>query len=104
MTMYPSTKLSLKLAHRVLRRLLVRINYLEVIRGIRILVTGDDLRGHPVRGPNKRVPPSHRTVQLSTHTKVHCTQNTVHSAAVQCRAVHVMLLTARIQSGPSGAF
>lgn len=46
--------------------------YLEVVRGVRVLIAGDDLRGHPVRCPDERVPSPHRPVQLGAHTKVHC--------------------------------
>lgn len=45
--------------------------YLEVIRGVGVLITGDDLGSHPVRRPDKRVSPAHRAVQLSAHAKVH---------------------------------
>lgn len=46
--------------------------YLEVVSGIGILIAGNDLRGHPVRRSNEGVSPAHRSVQLSTDTKVHC--------------------------------
>lgn len=57
--------------------------HLEVIRGLGVLVAGDDLRRHPVRRPDERVPPSHRAVQLSAHTKVHCQKYTQSTRKTQ---------------------
>lgn len=46
--------------------------YLEVVSGIGIFIAGNDLGGHPVRRSNEGVSPAHRSVQLSTDTKIHC--------------------------------
>lgn len=46
--------------------------YLEVVSGIRVFITGNDLRGHPVRRSDEGVPPAHRSVQLGADTKIHC--------------------------------
>lgn len=51
-----------------------RGHYPVVIGGVGVLVTGDDLRGHPIRCADEGVPAPHGPVQLSTHPKVHCTQ------------------------------
>lgn len=57
--------------------LLNDIKYISVLRfypviicSIRVLITSNDLRSHPVRGTNEGVSPPHRPIQLSTHTKV----------------------------------
>lgn len=46
--------------------------YSVVIRGIRVFITGDHLRCHPVRGTDERVPTPHRAVQLGTDPEVDC--------------------------------
>lgn len=51
------------------------LGHLEVVGGVRILFTGDDLRRHPIGRPDKSVPSSNGFVQLSRHTKVHCGAN-----------------------------
>lgn len=43
-----------------------------VVGGVRVLIAGDDLWGHPVRRPDEGVPPAHRPIQLSADAKVHC--------------------------------
>lgn len=45
-------------------------SYSVVVRGVWVLVTGDDLRSHPVRGPDEGVPPPDRPIQLSANAKV----------------------------------
>ena len=45
--------------------------YPVIVGGIRVLITGDDLGGHPVGGPDEGVPPAHRAVQLCAHPKIH---------------------------------
>lgn len=52
------------------RSLFPKPPHLEVISGVRVLVTGDDLRSHPVRCPDEGVPAAHRAIQLSAHSKV----------------------------------
>lgn len=47
------------------------VQYLKVVSGIRIFITSNDLRGHPVRRSNEGIPPAHCSVQLSTDTKIH---------------------------------
>lgn len=42
-----------------------------VVGGVGVLVTGDDLGGHPVRRPDEGVPPPHRPVQLGAHAEIH---------------------------------
>jgi len=61
--------------------------YLEVICGVRVLITGDDLGGHPVRRPDKGVPPPHRAVQLSTHAKVNYADAHTQGSVVCLRGV-----------------
>ena len=48
--------------------------YPVIVGGVRVLVTGNDLRGHPVWGAYERIPPPHGPVQLGTHPEVHCGQ------------------------------
>ena len=48
--------------------------YPVIVGGIRVLVTGDDLGGHPVWGAYERVPPPHGPVQLGAHSEVHCSR------------------------------
>ena len=48
--------------------------YPVIVGGVRVLVTGDDLGGHPVGGAYERVPPPHGPVQLGAHPEVHCGQ------------------------------
>ena len=43
-----------------------------IIGGVGVLVTGDDLGSHPVRGAYEGVSPAHGPVQLSTHAEIHC--------------------------------
>lgn len=45
-------------------------SYPVVIGGIRILVTGDNLRSHPIWGADESVSTSNSPVQLSTHSKI----------------------------------
>jgi hypothetical protein len=45
-------------------------SYSVVIGGVRVLITGDDLRSHPIRGAYECVSPSNCPVQLSTNTKI----------------------------------
>lgn len=45
-------------------------SYSVVIGGIWVLVTGDDLRSHPVGGAYERVSPPHSPVQLSAHSEI----------------------------------
>lgn len=44
--------------------------YPVIVGGIGVLVTGDDLGGHPVWGAYERVPPPHGPVQLGAHSEV----------------------------------
>lgn len=46
--------------------------HLEVIRGVWVLVAGDDLGCHPVRRPNECVSSSYRSVQLGRDAEIHC--------------------------------
>lgn len=48
-----------------------RVQYLEVVSGVRIFITSNDLRGHPVRRPNEGISSAHCSVQLSTDAKIH---------------------------------
>lgn len=45
-------------------------SYSVIICSIWVLVTGNDLGGHPIRGPDEGVSPPHRSIELSTHAKV----------------------------------
>lgn len=45
--------------------------YPVVVGGVGVLVTGDDLRCHPVGSADEGVPPAYGPVQLSTHAKIH---------------------------------
>lgn len=47
-------------------------SYPVIVRGVWVLVTGDDLGGHPVRGPDEGVSPPDGAIQLSAHTEVDC--------------------------------
>ena len=53
--------------------------HLEVVRGVGVLVTGDDLGRHPIRRPDESVPPSHCSVQLGRNTEVHCGAKHTHT-------------------------
>lgn len=53
--------------------------HLEVVRGVGVLVTGDDLGRHPIRRPDESVPPSHCSVQLGRNTEVHCGTKHTHT-------------------------
>lgn len=48
----------------------MRWSYSVVVRGVWVLVTGDDLGGHPVWRPDEGVPPAHCPVQLSADAEV----------------------------------
>ncbi len=47
-------------------------HYPVVVRGVWVLVAGDDLRSHPVRCPDEGVPAAHGSIQLSADAEVHC--------------------------------
>lgn len=71
--------------------------YLEVISGIGIFITGNDLGGHPVRRSNEGVSPAHRSVQLSADTKIHCGSEREQGIIVRLgtNLSNALLLTAR---------
>lgn len=46
------------------------INYPVVICGLGVLITGDDLRSHPIGSANEGVPSTNRLIQLCRHSKV----------------------------------
>lgn len=46
-------------------------SYSVIIGGIWVLITGDDLRSHPVGRAYERVSPADGPVKLSAHTKIH---------------------------------
>lgn len=46
-------------------------SYSVIVRGVWVLVASDDLRCHPIRGPDEGVPPPHCPVELGAHAKVH---------------------------------
>lgn len=46
-------------------------SYSVIIGGIWVLITGDDLRSHPVGRAYERISPADRPVKLSAHTKIH---------------------------------
>lgn len=62
--------------------------YPVIVGGIGVLVTGNDLRGHPVRGAYERVPPPHGPVQLGTHPEVHCGQGKEGKGTRVSKPVH----------------
>lgn len=45
-------------------------SYSVVVCGVWVLITGDDLRSHPVGCAYERISPSNRPVQLSAYTKI----------------------------------
>ncbi len=53
-----------------------------VIGGSGVLVAGNDLRRHPVRSANERVPLANGAVQLSRHAKVHCRGRDIDITAI----------------------
>lgn len=63
------------------------LKHLEVVGGLRVLVTGDDLWCHPVWRPNERVPPSYCPVQLGRNAKVHYRANTFSGYSPQFRVM-----------------
>lgn len=64
--------------------------YPIIIGGVRVLITGDDLWGHPVRGPNESVSSAHSAVQLSTHPKIHCRHGKGVSTSPFCSLPHFL--------------
>lgn len=62
--------------------------YPVIVGGVGVLVTGNDLRGHPVRGAYERVPPPHGPVQLGTHPEVHCGQRKEGKGTRVSKPVH----------------
>lgn len=49
-------------------------SYPVVIGGVRVLITGNNFRRHPVRCANEGVPTPNGSVQLGTHSKINCTK------------------------------
>lgn len=68
--------------------------YSVIIGGVWVLITGDDLRSHPVGGAYERISPSNGPVQLSTHTKIHelhlCMLGQQHILALDVPVNHMM--------------
>lgn len=73
--------------------------YPVVVSSIRVFVTGDDLRSHPVRRSNEGVSAADGSIQLSADAKVHCRRdpesqhqlthtNNTHHAYMDSRKLH----------------
>lgn len=62
-------------------------SYSVIVGSIWVLVTGDDLGGHPIGRADEGVPPPHCAIQLGAHAKVHCEHkapiNRLHGNALQ---------------------
>lgn len=60
------------------------IRYPVVICSLRVLITGNDLRGHPIRSTDEGVPPTDRLIELGWHAKVNCKKNKIKKIKVSC--------------------